>query len=143
MSSRGPYRRHAPEFKIQPCQDIRSGAIGRRDAARKYTLSTNLIQLWLTQYDRGELSTEEAEALYNDYVATQASSGTVEGLAAALHAVEDSAAGGHKGFQAWSGGLPSSAHMHDDWTPSPESVADAINKATELLRQYGGKCECQ
>ncbi len=62
MSSRGPYRRHAPQFKIQLCQDIRSGAIGRRDAAKKYTLSTNLIQLWLTQYDRGELSTEEAEA---------------------------------------------------------------------------------
>ena len=62
MSSRGPCRRHAPEFKIQLCQDIRSGAIGRRDAARTHTLSTNLIQLWLTQYDRGELSTEEAEA---------------------------------------------------------------------------------
>ena len=62
MSSRGLYRRHAPEFKIQLCQDIRSGAIGRRDAARKYTLSTNLIQLSLTQYDRGELSPEEAEA---------------------------------------------------------------------------------
>lgn len=62
MSSRGTYRRHAPEFKIQLCQDIRSGAIGRRDAAKMHTLSTNLIQLWLTQYDRGELSTEEAEA---------------------------------------------------------------------------------
>lgn len=60
MSSR--YRRHAPEFKIQLCQDIRGGAIGRRDAAKKYTLSTNLIQLWPTQYDRGELSAEEAEA---------------------------------------------------------------------------------
>ena len=62
MSSRGPYRRHAPKFKIQLCQDIRSGAIGRRDAAKKYTLSTNLIQLWLMRYDRGELSAEEAEA---------------------------------------------------------------------------------
>lgn len=62
MSSIGPYRRHAPEFKIQLCHDIRSGAIGRRDAAKKHTLSTNLIQLWLTQYDRGELSTEEVEA---------------------------------------------------------------------------------
>lgn len=62
MSSKGTYRRHAPEFKIQLCQDIRSGAIGRRDAARQYSLSTNLIQLWLTQYDREELSTEEAEA---------------------------------------------------------------------------------
>jgi len=26
MSSRGPYRRHALEFKIQLCQDIRSDA---------------------------------------------------------------------------------------------------------------------
>ena len=60
--SRGRVRRHAPEFKIQLCQDIRTGVIGRRDAATKYTLSTNLIQLWLTQYDRGELSAEEAEA---------------------------------------------------------------------------------
>ena len=64
MSSRGKYRRHAPEFKIQLCQDIRSGAIGRRDAARKYTLSTNLIQLWLTQYDRGEPGTDETEPTY-------------------------------------------------------------------------------
>lgn len=62
MSSRGPYRRHAPDFKIQLCQDIRSGAVGRRDAQRKYKLSANLIQMWLTQYDRGELCSEEAEA---------------------------------------------------------------------------------
>ncbi len=62
MPSRGPYRRHAPEFEIQLCQDIRSGAIGRREPAQKHALSTNLIQLWLTQYDRGEFSTEEAEA---------------------------------------------------------------------------------
>ena len=47
MSSRGPYRRHAPEFKIQLCQDMRSGAIGRRNASRRHNLSTNLIQLWL------------------------------------------------------------------------------------------------
>ena len=62
MSSRGPYRRHAPQFKLQLCQDIRSGALGRRDAQKKYSLSANLIQLWLTQYDRGELDTEEVEA---------------------------------------------------------------------------------
>ncbi|MGK7869198.1 transposase [Falsiroseomonas sp. E2-1-a20] len=62
MSSRGPYRRHSPQFRLQLCQDIRSGAIGRRDAARHHNLSTSLLQLWLTQYDRGELSSEEAEA---------------------------------------------------------------------------------
>lgn len=62
MSSRGPYRRHSAQFKLQLCHDIRSDTLGRRDAQRKYTLSANLIQMWLTQFDRGELSNEEAEA---------------------------------------------------------------------------------
>jgi transposase len=62
MSTRGPYRRHSPQFKLQLCNDIRSGAIGRRDAQKKYSLSANLIQLWLTQYDRGELDRDEGEA---------------------------------------------------------------------------------
>lgn len=47
MPSRGTYRRHSPQFRLQLCQDIRSGAIGRRDAARHHNLSTNLLQLWL------------------------------------------------------------------------------------------------
>src|ERR1700685_4593493 len=62
MKSRGPYRRHSTQFKLQLCQNIRNGIIGRRDAARRHNMSTNLLQLWLTQDDRGELSTEEAEA---------------------------------------------------------------------------------
>lgn len=62
MKSRGPYRRHSTPFKLQLCQDIRGGVIGRRDAQRTYGVSANLIQLWLTQFDRGELSDEEAEA---------------------------------------------------------------------------------
>ena len=62
MSSRGPYRRHSAQFKLQLCQEIRSGGLGRRDAQKKYSLSANLIQLWLTQYDRGELDGEEVEA---------------------------------------------------------------------------------
>ncbi len=32
MSSRGPYRRHAAQFKLQLCVEIRSGALGRRGA---------------------------------------------------------------------------------------------------------------
>ena len=60
--SRGPYRRHTPQFKLQLCTDIRSGTVGRREAQRKDGLSANLIQLWLTQYDRGELNREEVEA---------------------------------------------------------------------------------
>ena len=62
MPARGPYRRHSVQFKLQLCHDIRSGSLGRRDAQKQYTLSANLIQLWLGQFDRGELSSEEAEA---------------------------------------------------------------------------------
>ena len=53
MSSRGPYRRHSAQFKLQLCQDIRSAVLGRRDAQKKYSLSANLIQLWLTQFNHG------------------------------------------------------------------------------------------
>ena len=62
MTSRGPYRRHSTPFNLQLCQDIRSGVIGRRDAQRSHDISANLIHLWLTQFDRGELTNEEAEA---------------------------------------------------------------------------------
>lgn len=62
MKSRGPYRLHSTPFKLQLCQDIRIGVIGRRDAQRTYGVSANPIQLWLTQFDRGELSDEEADA---------------------------------------------------------------------------------
>lgn len=62
MSTRGPHRRHSAQFKLQPCNDIRSGALDRRDAQRMGALSANRIQMWLTQFDRGELSDEEAEA---------------------------------------------------------------------------------
>jgi transposase len=60
MKCRDPYRRHSTQFKLQLCRDIRSGIIGRRDAQRTYSVSANLIQLWLTQFDRGELNNEEA-----------------------------------------------------------------------------------
>ncbi len=70
MSSRGPYRRHTAQFKLQLCTDIRSGAIGRKESQRRYSLSANLIQLWLTQFDRGELNVEEVEAeQINEYEA--------------------------------------------------------------------------
>lgn len=44
-------RRHAPEFKRKVCAEIRSGALGRREAQRLYGLSDNLIHAWLAHYD--------------------------------------------------------------------------------------------
>ena len=54
MSSKAPYRRHSPEFKLQLCRELRSGELRRKDAQVKYNLSANLIQTWLIQYDRGD-----------------------------------------------------------------------------------------
>lgn len=70
MSHRGPYRRHTAQFKLQLCHDILDGTVGRKEAQRKYSLSANLLQLWLTQFDRGKLTPEEVEAsLVTDYEA--------------------------------------------------------------------------
>src|SRR5260364_310182 len=63
MSIRSLYRRHSPQFKLPLCADIRHGKIGRREAMRTYPISANRIQLWLSQYDRGELNAEEAAAI--------------------------------------------------------------------------------
>ena len=62
MSTNGSYRRHSPQFKLQLCHDIRDGRIGRREAQRTYRISANLIQLWLNQFGRGELDSEEVAA---------------------------------------------------------------------------------
>ena len=50
---RTPYRRHSEEFKQRVCAEIRSGALGRRDAQKKYRLSDNLLQQWLAKYPAG------------------------------------------------------------------------------------------
>jgi hypothetical protein len=39
------YRRHSTPSKLQLCQDIQNGVIGRSDAQRTYGVSANLIQL--------------------------------------------------------------------------------------------------
>jgi len=44
------------------CADIRSGTITRSEARRHHSLSANLIQLWLLQFDRGEMYDEEGSA---------------------------------------------------------------------------------
>jgi transposase-like protein len=56
MATTTPHRRHSAEFKRQVCTEIRSGALGRREAQRKYRISDNLLQLWLAQYDADALA---------------------------------------------------------------------------------------
>jgi transposase len=56
------YRRHPTPFKLQLCQDVRAGIMRRCDAQRSENFSANLIQLWLTHFNRCELTDVEAEA---------------------------------------------------------------------------------
>jgi len=62
MSVRGQYRRHSLQFKIQVCTDVRGGKVGCREALNTHNLSASLMQIWLTQLDRGELDLEESAA---------------------------------------------------------------------------------
>jgi len=62
VAARGPYRRHSLQFKIQICSDVRSGKLGRREVLKTHNLSANLMQMWLGQFDRGELDREDVAA---------------------------------------------------------------------------------
>jgi len=56
------WRQAAGSSVIGTCAASDVAILGRRDAQKKYSLSANLIQLWLTQFDHGELTGEEVEA---------------------------------------------------------------------------------
>jgi RHS repeat-associated protein len=85
----------------------------------------------------------QAQALYNQYLSDQIASCTEEGLARALHAAEDSAARGHRGFQPWFGGLPSFKHFEGDFKPTQAEIAAGVANAQAVLSRYKAKCACQ
>lgn len=84
---------------------------------------------------------EQAEKLFNDYVAKQIESCTSAGLARALHAVQDSAARGHKGFQPYSGllSLPLE-HLLGDAFPTNAEYQEGVTKSVEVLNRYKKRC---
>lgn len=63
MSSRGSYHHHAPQLKLQVCQEIQSGALRICDAQRKYSVSRGVIQYWLAKHEHGEMDEITAAAL--------------------------------------------------------------------------------
>lgn len=84
----------------------------------------------------------QAQSLYNQYLTDQIAKCTEEGLARALHAAEDSAARGHKGFQPWSGGIPSASHLEGDLLPTAAETAEAVANARAILKRYKEHCPC-
>jgi hypothetical protein len=87
-------------------------------------------------------SADDAESKYNSYVNSQLALCTIDGLAHALHAVQDSTAGGHSGFQRWSGGLPSASHFKDDLFPGDQNWDDGKAKTKDAVRKFKLMCGC-
>jgi RHS repeat-associated protein len=86
---------------------------------------------------------ESAGKDFNDFVEQQWKQCTCAGLARALHAVQDSYARGHGGFQPWSGGLPKPSHVYHDAYPSRSERTGAVNASAGLIRKYNTNCQNQ
>jgi hypothetical protein len=86
---------------------------------------------------------ESAKKDFDDFVDQQWKTCTCGGLARALHAVQDSFARGHAGFQPWSGGIPSPSHVFGDAYPSRTERSRAENASAELIRKYTRSCSNQ
>jgi transposase len=57
------HRSFSFEFKRQVVLDFLEGREGMRELARKYSLSRNLIRLWVQKYEAGELTDEVVDAV--------------------------------------------------------------------------------
>ena len=82
-----------------------------------------------------------AKREYDQYVKNNSNSCSCAGLARALHASQDSFAAGHRGFQPWSGGLPSMSHAHHDGYPSKAERAGAVKASVDTLRKFDKDCK--
>jgi RHS repeat-associated protein len=80
---------------------------------------------------------------FDNFVNEQSKACTCEGLARALHAIQDSFARGHAGGQPWSGGLPSLSHAYHDGYPSQEERSGAVNASAAAIRNFGKECKNQ
>ena len=57
------HRSFSSEFKRQLSREFLEGRAGMHELARRYSLSRNLIRLWIRKYEAGEFTDELAEAV--------------------------------------------------------------------------------
>ena len=57
------HRSFSSEFKRQLAREFLEGHAGMHELARRYSLSRNLIRLWVRKYEAGEFTDEMAEAV--------------------------------------------------------------------------------
>ena len=82
----------------------------------------------------------EAEAKYKKYVEESISKCNLEGLARAVHAVQDSTSPSHRGFQEWDGKLTAS-HIAGDMDEEDGGQA-AVFESVRVIKAFIGVCEC-
>jgi transposase len=56
------HRSFSSEFKRQVAKEFLDGRAGLHELARRYSLSRNLIRLWIRKFEMGEFTDELAEA---------------------------------------------------------------------------------
>src|SRR5271169_69575 len=58
------HRSFSSEFKRQLATEFLDGRAGLHELARRYSLSRNLLRLWIRKYEAGEFTDELAEAVH-------------------------------------------------------------------------------
>jgi transposase len=58
------HRSFSSEFKRQLAKEFLEGRAGLHELARGYSLSRNLLRLWIQKYEAGEFTDELAEAVH-------------------------------------------------------------------------------
>jgi transposase-like protein len=57
------HRGFSSEFKRQISRDFLEGRAGMHELARRYSISRNLIRLWIRKYEAGEFTDELSESV--------------------------------------------------------------------------------
>jgi transposase len=58
------HRSFGSQFKRQVAREFLEGRAGLHELARRYSISRNLIRLWIRKYEAGEFNDELAEAVH-------------------------------------------------------------------------------
>ena len=90
------------------------------------------------------LSTEVCQKNWENYIRSELNKCTKKGLARAIHALQDSYAGGHGGFQQYTDVWHLTySHFHDDAAPTQEENVGVPIVTENIIRQWQEKCTCK
>lgn len=84
---------------------------------------------------------EEGLVWIESYINYQVGTCTLDGLARALHAKQDSFAAGHRGCRVWDGSI-TLEHLRGDIAPDEDTLRGAREATCALIRQFKDKCKC-